>query len=351
MSGPQAGQGGTPQAVPLHGSPEPLTARYDVALLDLDGVIYVGGSAVPGAVEALAKATAAGMGRVFVTNNASRTPSAVAAQLRKFGLTASSADVVTSAQAAGRLLAQRLPPGAAVLVVGGTSLRLAVRQRGLRPVSVASERPAAVVQGYAPGITYELLAEGGLAVAAGAWYVATNVDATLPTPRGDQPGNGSLVQVIANAYGRRPDVAGKPQPPLHHEAMARSGAQRPLVVGDRLDTDIEGAVRGGSDSLLVLTGVSRPLDAVLAPPRQRPTYLAADLAGLLTAHPEVTPAGGGFGCGGWRAAWADPGKLTVTGSGDPLDGLRAVCAAAWSAGVPADRLAEAAGPALAAVGW
>jgi ribonucleotide monophosphatase NagD (HAD superfamily) len=258
--------------------------------------------------------------------------------------------VVTSAQAAGRLLAQRLPPGSAVLVVGGTSLRLAVRQRGLRPVSVASERPAAVVQGYAPGISYELLAEGGLAVAAGAWYVAANVDATLPTPRGDQPGNGSLVQVIVNAYGRRPDVAGKPQPPLHREAIARCGARHPLVVGDRLDTDIEGAVLGGSDSMLVLTGVSRPLDAVLAPPRQRPTYLAADLAGLLTPHPAVTRDGGGFGCGGWRATWDGPGKLAVTGSGDPLDGLRAVCAAAWSAETAGDRLAEAAKPALAALG-
>jgi HAD superfamily hydrolase (TIGR01450 family) len=328
----------------------PLATSYDVALLDLDGVIYLGGSAIPGAVDALAQATAAGMRRAFVTNNASRTPSAVAAQLSAFGIDATSADVATSAQAAARLLRERLPEGAAVLVVGGMSLRLAVRERGLRPVTLASERPAAVVQGYTPDLSYGLLAEAGLAVAAGAWFVATNADATLPTPRGDQPGNGSLLQVVINATGQQPDVAGKPQAPLHAEAVARSGAEHPLVVGDRLDTDIEGAVRAGTDSMLVLTGVCRPLDAVLAPPGQRPAYLAHGLAGLLAEHPAVSSAAGGFRCGGWQASWADPGKLTVTGSGDPLDGLRAVCVAAWSAGAAPGQLADAARPALAALG-
>jgi glycerol-1-phosphatase len=336
---------------PLTAASGPLTARYDVALLDLDGVIYLGGSAVPGAAQALAQATAAGMRRAFVTNNASRTPSAVAAQLSRFGITASPADVVSSAHAAARLLAERLPPGSNVLVVGAMSLRLAVRERGLRPVTLVSDRPAAVVQGFVPDLSYPLLAEAGLAVAAGAWFVATNVDATLPTARGDQPGNGSLVQVIVNATGQQPAVAGKPETPLHAEAVARSGAEHPLVVGDRLDTDIEGAVRAGTDSLLVLTGVSRPLDVVLAPPGQRPTYLAQGLDGLMQSHPAVTRAGGGFRCGGWTAGWPDPGKLTVTGSGDPLDGLRALCVAAWSAGAPAGQLAEAAKPALATLGF
>jgi glycerol-1-phosphatase len=342
---------------PLTEASVPLATRYDVALLDLDGVIYLGGCAIPGAGDALARAADAGMRRAFVTNNASRTPSAVAAQLSKFGITARPADVISSAHAAARLLAERLPPGSNVLVVGAMSLRLAVRERGLRPVTLVSERPAAVVQGFTPDLNYPLLAEAGLAVAAGAWFVATNVDATLPTRRGDQPGNGSLVQVIVNATGRQPVVAGKPETPLHAEAVARSGATHPLVVGDRLDTDIEGAVRAGTDSLLVLTGVSRPLDVVLAPASQRPTYLAHDLAGLLTPHPGVSRDGGGLRCNGWLASWADPGKLTVTGSGDPLDGLRALCVAAWStdaarpADAPASQLAEAAKPALATLGF
>ena len=128
-------------------------------------------------------------------------------------------------------------------------------------------------------------------------------------------------------------VAGKPEPPLHAEAVRRTGARRPLVVGDRLDADIEGAVRDGADSMLVLTGVSLPADAVLAAPQRRPVYLAADLNGLLEPHPDVTAAAGAFSCGGWtvRLAGTAPGQLEVTGSGQPIDGLRTLCAAAWSA--------------------
>jgi len=314
----------------LLASRQPLATAYDVALTDLDGVVYLGASAIPGAPAALAAAMAAGLRIVYVTNNASRTPSAIAAQLAALGAPARPADVVTSAQAGARLLAGRLPPGAEVLVVGGTGLRLAVRERGFRPVSVAGRQTAAVIQGFAPDLSYSLLTEGALAVQSGALFVASNADLTLPTARGRQPGNGSLLRVIATATGHEPLVAGKPEPPLHAEAVARSGARRPLVVGDRLDTDIEGAVRVGCDSLLVLTGVSRPLDVVLAPARQRPSYLAESLAGLLAPQPPVTRADGGFRCGGWLAR-PGPGQLGLAGAGEPIDGLRALCAAAWSA--------------------
>jgi hypothetical protein len=219
-----------------------------------------------------------------------------------------------------------------VLVVGGIGLRAAVRERGFRPVSTAAEHPRAVVQGYAPDVSYGQLAEGALAVSAGALYVASNADVTLPTPRGRQPGNGALIQVITTATGRSPVIAGKPEPPLHAEAVARSGARSPLVVGDRLDTDIESAVRSGSDSLLVLTGVTRPLDLVLAPAQRRPTYLAGGLAGLLTPHAGVTADDGGFRCEGWRASDDGQGRFAVTGSGPAVAGLRALCAAAWSSG-------------------
>ena len=208
---------------------------------------------------------------------------------------------MTSAQAAARLLADRLPAGAPVLVIGGSGLRMALRERGLRPVSTAAEQPRAVVQGYSPDVSYSMLAEGGLAVAAGALFVASNADLTLPSRRGRQPGNGSLIQVIATATGVQPLVAGKPEPPLHRESVLRTGARNPLVVGDRLDTDIEGAHRVGADSLLVLTGVTGPAEAVLAPPSQRPTYLAEDLTGLLEPHPGRDMKDGAFGCGGWTA--------------------------------------------------
>ena len=204
-------------------SDRPLSEVYDAALLDLDGVVYLGGAAVPKAPEALAAARRHGMQLAFVTNNASRSPSAIAAELNQLGVPADRAEVVTSAQAAAHLIADRVPPGAPVLVVGGMGLRLALRERGLRPVSTAAEKPAAVVQGYAAGVDYGLLAEGALAVRAGAWFVASNADATLPTARGLQPGNGSLVQVIVTATGTKPVVAGKPEPPL--ETSSRSWLQ------------------------------------------------------------------------------------------------------------------------------
>ena len=308
----------------------PLYAKYDVALLDLDGVVYIGGRPVPGAPEALQKAKHKGMRLAYVTNNASRTPAAVAALLTAMDVPANPADVVTSAQAAARLLAEKLPPKSRVLVIGSTALRLAVRERGLTPVSTAADDPKAVVQGYGPGIGYGSLAEGGLAVRKGALFVGTNADSTLPGPRGIQPGNGSLLQVIAHATGTGPVIAGKPEPPLHRESVIRTGAKTPLVVGDRLDTDIEAACRAGADSLLVLTGVSRPADVVLAPPRQRPTYIAETLDALLEPYPEVARSADGVTCGGWTATRTETGQLTVHGHGTAADGLRALAAAAWA---------------------
>ena len=319
---------GSPAGAP-RACDEPLCRAYDVALLDLDGVVYIGGKAIPGASQSLRKAGGEGMRLAYVTNNAFRTPAAVAQILTGLGVPATADDVVTSAQAAARLLAERLPAGAPVLVIGGMGLRIAVRERGLRPVSTAAEHPAAVVQGYAPSIDYPLLAQGGLAVAAGALFVGSNGDLTLPGPHGRQPGNGSLLKVIGAATGREPLIAGKPEPPLHTESVIRTGARHPLVVGDRLDTDIEAASRVDADSLLVLTGVTGPAEAVLAPPHQRPSYLAEDLSGLVEPQPAVTAEAGGFGCGGWTARWEGD-RLGLAGQGSRIDALRALCAAAWS---------------------
>jgi glycerol 3-phosphatase-2 len=292
------------------------------------------GRPVPKAAEALRKAREAGMRLAFVTNNASRTPSAVAAVLTAMGVHARAEDVVTSSQAAARFLAERLPPDARVLVVGGMGLRKALYACGLRPVSTAAERPAAVVQGFTPGLSYDLMAEGARAVRAGALFVASNADLTIPSHDGPPlPGNGSLLQVIRMATGTAPVVVGKPERPLHREAVLRTAARRPLVVGDRLDTDIEGAHHGDADSLLVLTGVTDPLALACAPRRQRPTYVALDLEGLLTPHPEVAAQGDGYACGGWRARWQGD-RVTLDGDGESCDGLRAVCATAWRSEAP-----------------
>jgi glycerol-1-phosphatase len=317
------------QAPAPRASEEPLCRGYDVALLDLDGVVYIGGQAVPGAREALEQAQRGGMRLAYVTNNASRTPAAVAQILTGMGMPATPSDVVTSAQAAARLLAERLPAGAPVLVIGGMGLRVALRERGLRPVSTAAAQPAAVVEGFAPQVDYSALAQGGLAVRAGALFVGTNADLTIPNPQGIAPGNGSLLEVIRTATKQTPIIAGKPEPPLHHESVIRTGAKHPLVVGDRLDTDIEAAYRVGADSLLVLTGVTDAADAVLAPPHQRPTFVADDLSGLVEPQTAVTADGDGFGCGGWTARWSGQ-QLSLDGDGRRIDALRALCAAAWT---------------------
>ncbi|MFF8943776.1 HAD hydrolase-like protein [Streptomyces sp. NPDC014864] len=313
------------------GSEQALSEAYDTALLDLDGVVYAGGEAIAHAVESLGTARTGGMHLAYVTNNALRTPDAVAAHLTELGIPAAGSDVVTSAQAVARLIAEQVPAGARVLVVGGEGLRVALRERGLEPVESADDDPAAVVQGYGgPELAWGRFAEACYAVARGVPWFASNTDLTIPGARGIAPGNGAAVEVVRIATGAEPQVAGKPLPPMHRETVLRTGARRPLVVGDRLDTDIEGAFNGDVDSLLVLTGVTDGARLLAARPEHRPTYVDADLRGLLTGQPDVTPAGDGFRCGGWTAT-AGAERLELEGEGQSLDGLRALCAAAWTA--------------------
>jgi len=315
----------------------PLAASYDVALLDLDGVVYLGGEPIPGVAAALTAAQEAGIRLAYVTNNASRLPAEVVELLRGMGVPVEDGAVITSGQAAAGLLADRLDPGDPVLVVGSAGLAVLVAEAGLRPVRHAADGPVAVVEGFAPETSWRDLAEAAVAVRAGALWVATNVDHTLPSTRGPLPGNGALVAAVQAATGCRPLSVGKPEPELHREAVRRTAAARPLVVGDRLDTDIEGSHRVGADSLLVLTGVTRPVDVLCAPPARRPSYLAASVAGLLEPHPPVRWADGVAHCGTFVASWQ--GDRLVLGGGrtpagapaDPVDALRALCLAAWPA--------------------
>jgi HAD superfamily hydrolase (TIGR01450 family) len=270
----------------------------------------------------------------FVTNNASRTPDDVARHLTELGVPAQADDVITSAQAAATVVAERFGAGAAVLPLGGPGVAAALTAAGLTVVSSADERPKAVVQGYGPQVGWADLAEAVVAIRGGARHVATNTDATIPSPRGRLPGNGALVGVVTGVTGQEPLVTGKPDPAMHAECVRRTGARRPLVVGDRLDTDIEGAHRAGAPSLLVLTGVTDPAAVLTATPDHRPDLLAADAGGLLVAHPPVERADGAWRCGGWSAHPQRDGlRLTCVGdeqSGDGLDGLRALSVAHWA---------------------
>jgi HAD superfamily hydrolase (TIGR01450 family) len=303
-----------------------LVDGYDLVIFDLDGVVYLGREPVPGAVDAINKLHAEGHRMAFATNNASRRPDEVAALLVSLGLAVTADDVVTSAQAAAGLLAERLAAGSPVLVVGSDALRVEVARAGLEAVESAERRPAAVVQGYGPGVGWAQLAEASIAVRAGALWVATNADRTLPSPRGPLPGNGSLVAALATALDRGPDaIVGKPEPVLFERAARQAGARRVLVVGDRLDTDIEGARRAGMDSLLVLTGVTQPAEMLSATPERRPTYLGQDLGTLFTVDraARVPPENGE-----WRVRRRADG-LELSGDGAAVNALRALCAEAW----------------------
>jgi HAD superfamily hydrolase (TIGR01450 family) len=320
-----------------------LLDRYDAVLLDLDGVVYAGAGTVAHAVDALAAIRRRGVPVAFVTNNAARTPSQVVDRLRAAGVDAEADEVATSAQAAARLLSSAFPAGARVLVVGGDGLLAAVTEAGLCPVATADAEPVAVVQGYSPDVGWRQLAVATVAVRAGAHWVATNLDLTIPSERGVLPGNGTLVAAVQAAAGRPPDeVAGKPARPLHDEAVLRTGGSRPLVVGDRLDTDIEGANAVGADSLLVLTGVTKPSELVLAPRERRPTWVAADLRALEMTAPAADRTG-------WSVEVRDD-EVVVTGDGDPLDALRALLTPCWDL-VDADRVPQVVLPAVLASWW
>lgn len=304
---------------------------FDVALLDLDGVVYVGAAAVPHAVPALARAVDVGMRLGYVTNNAARTPGEVAEHLRALGVRATADDVVTSAQAGARVVARLVPPGSTVLAVGGPGVAAALRHRGLRPVVVDDPDVAAVLQGYGPEVGWRALSEAGFALQRGVAWVATNTDLTIPTARGIAPGNGALVELLRRHTDRDPIVAGKPQRPLVDESIERTAAIRPLMVGDRLDTDVEGAQGAGIASLLVLTGVTCVGDLLAAAPQRRPTYVSADLRGLHDEHAPVTRSGDEWRCGGSSAVVTD-GVLHVSGPNgrEVGDLVRCASAAAWA---------------------
>ena len=319
----------------LRDSGSPLEEAYDVALLDLDGVVYVGAHAVPGAVEAISAAPVMRFG--YVTNNASRTPGEVAQHLRELGLVVSADDVVTSAQAGARLMREFLGPGGRVLAVGGPGVAEALRAAGMEPVPVSdaglSEHVGGVLQGFGREVGWRHLAQASLAVRQGAHWVATNTDRTFPIPGGLAPGNGMMVAAVAEAAGRPPDaVAGKPYPALTEESILRTRAARPLVVGDRLDTDIEGAERLGVPSLLVLTGVTDVATLLAAPPGLRPSYVGDDLGALGNVHvaPRADDASARWSLGN-AAAWIETGRLRVDIPSPEarLDALRCACAASW----------------------
>lgn len=317
----------------LRGSDLPLAQAFDLALVDLDGVAYKGHEPIAFAADGLRSAREAGLRLVFVTNNASREPESVSDQLSSLDIPAQPHDVMTAAQACARLLGDHVDPGARVLVVGGAGLVTAVTEAGYVVVHSADEAPDAVAQGFAPNLGWADLAEAAYAVSGGAVHVVSNRDLSLPTARGFAPGTGALVGAVMAATGVEPFSAGKPSPAMYAMAIERAGATRPLVIGDRLDTDLAGARSGGYPGLHVLTGVNSARDDILAHPGERPDFIGADLRSLLVPHTAPTEAGQGWWeCDGSAARVVD-GRLELREADratDPVDLVRAACAAAWA---------------------
>lgn len=322
----------------LEKSENPVVEDHDLVMFDLDGVVYVGGEAIDGVSERIERVRDLDVHVAFVTNNASRTPDDVAAKLKGLGVHAEPTDVVTSAQAAARLLAEQHGEGAKILALGGKGLLAALVEAGLVPVD-EPDGAAAVASGYGPDVRWRDIMRVATLVRDGLPYVASNTDMTIPTPYGLAPGHGVLVETISRFAGVTPVVAGKPEKPLMEETVRRVGGERPLMVGDRLDTDMEGAHAIGVPSLLVLTGVSWLEDLAGASPERRPTYIATTLEGLFEPQPVPSTTDGTTELGGWSAT-VDEGRLAVTGSGSDSDWWRVAATACWlhldDGGSPAD---------------
>ena len=316
-------------------APTPLE-DVEALFLDLDGVIYRGEQAIPHAVEAISSVSHP---VAYLTNNASRTPEQVAGQLRGYGLQLDDRDVVTSPQAAVALLADLIPVGSTVLVVGGEGLVREVSEAGFRLTSSAYDNPVAVVQGFSPEVGWAQLAEASFALQRdeSVVWVATNTDWTIPVQRGVAPGNGALVSAVHLAVGRLATFAGKPETPMFTVAAQRLGVSSALMVGDRLDTDIAGARAAGFRSALVLTGIDQAKQVLAAGESERPDFIFSDLRDLHRPYPPVTRSVDRTGVHtvavGKAVVRRKDNVVRVARPGDPIDLVRAGATIIYDSGL------------------
>ncbi len=309
-----------------------LAADYDVALFDLDGVIYLGPHAIDGVSDALEELRSRGARLSFVTNNAARTPATVAQHLTDLGIRADEQDVVNSTQATLRMLAADLPAGARILAAGTDALAEQLRGAGFTVVESLDDEPVAVVQGYHPTIAWQRLEDAALAVQRGARWYATNPDPTRPTDRGIVPGLGAQLDVVRLCVDVEPKIAGKPYRPLLDETVLRTSAKRPIFVGDRTDTDILGANRVQMDSLFVFTGAHGKSDLAEAAPEYRPTYIGYDATALLEPPRDAHIHGARVVCGYQEVDFAEGAAYLSTNAvtrDEQLDALWAALQARW----------------------
>ncbi len=264
----------------------PLIDPYDLVALDLDGVLYRGDRAIEGAAKAVDSIRGAGKRLVFLTNNSARTPDRIAARLAAMRFDVRKEEVVTSALATATMLAAEGASGSSAFVIGEEGVRTALVNAGIDVIDGEPSRTDLVVVGWDRSADYAKLRRASLLVERGARLVATNGDRSFPAEDGLWPGAGALLAVITTTTGAEATVVGKPATPMFDAARVTAGAELPLMVGDRLDTDIAGAARAEWDSVLVLTGVSKPRNLPEAP--DLPTFVVRDAGDLLRSTVRVT---------------------------------------------------------------
>ncbi len=315
-------------------SDHPLSEVSDYLFLDLDGVCYRGSAPIENAPEGIEAAKANGNEAAYITNNSMASPPTVADKLGTVGISAVPEEIYTSSRTGVAQLLEHIPAGSKVLALGTEGLHYELDKVDFDVVTSADDNPDAVLQGLHRDLSWRELSEAALAIRAGALYVATNLDATLPLERGQYLGCGSMVAAVIHATGVQPLSSGKPAPDMYRLAMKETGAKNPICVGDRLDTDIAGANAADLPSLHVLTGVNTARDIMLAEDHERPTFLGLDMLDLNIQIPPITQEGDEWVCAQARVRvdgekiFVDGAELTTTELG--LNTYRALVAAIWN---------------------
>lgn len=306
-----------------------LLTGYDALLADLDGVIYTENEPIPHATNTINKLK---IPIAYLTNNASRSPQQIATHLKNIGINQPK-NIITSVQAAIKILQQHVKPNTKILTIGSEYLKQQITQANFTPINQHNEKPQAIIQGFDPNINWKDLAQIAYATQNNNIpWVATNSDLTIPQKNGLAPGNGSLIATITNTTHKTPLIAGKPKPTLFHIANQQLQTNNPLMVGDRLDTDILGANNANIHTALVLTGVNTAWDALTAPNKQQPTYLIENLQQLTQNYPKIVKKNNKHYC---ENSWAQITNHKLTTNFNPqqpykLNLARAICAAWWA---------------------
>jgi 4-nitrophenyl phosphatase len=252
-------------------------------IIDMDGVLWEGDRPLPGLIEFFQTLRARECRFILATNNASRTPQQYMDKLARMGVTVTRDEILNSAQAAALYLRECAPNGARVFAIGEDGVRQALTEQGFTLCELYDLTADYVVCGMDRGLSWDKLATATLNIRRGAVFIGTNPDATLPTERGITHGNGAIIAALQAATDVAPIIMGKPEPLMYQQALTRLNADpaTTAAIGDRLETDILGAVRAGIHSVFVLTGISTREQ--LATIDYAPTWVMDDLTAVTRA--------------------------------------------------------------------